>query len=265
MELIPATSFAARAQRTTHARTARHLRWRARAADVVVIGLGVVVGFAWLGMLDEDRNPLLLVVPALIGVASVGVLWNRSVPQALVRTAFWASFVCGTLVTVVKSSERAIVGASIAVPAAVALVLLSRVSRRARGHHPAHFLVVVLACADIAVHGLICAFVHEIEVWRLFGGIAVANAIGLFFFAGRGQRAPHVIANVVVIGLVFAFGPDFPHWFYGVLIGCALLQIGAVAATTLPAPLPKTSRTVGRVVVAAVAVIAALDIWVALS
>lgn len=263
MDLIPATSVAARTQWTTRERRAHRLRLQARAVDVVVAVLGVVVALFWLPLLSHEEEPSLLAVPVLIGVAASAVFWKRLVPQALARAAFWGSFLCASLIVFTgKSAAPPEQGAAlcIALAAAPALVLLSRVSRRARGHHPGSFVVVVLALADIGIHGLVCCFIPEPEILRLFGGIAALNAAGLLVFAVTGRRVPHVVANVAVVGLVLGVVDDFPNWFSLVLIGCALAQIAAMATTLLPQPSATTQRRAGRALAGAVALTAFVEV-----
>lgn len=212
----------------------RVMPWR-----VIAIGLTALSGLAWLAVLRLDWNPALALIAA--GVAASGTLVpvRARWAQALVRSALWASFVCGLAVSL-SGHGRCEMGPLLALPSGGALLLLSRLGRRLRGREPMLFVATVVAVADIGAHALITVFtlpevVHDHDL-LIFPAIAAANLVGLVLLRTIRTPWPHVVLNALIVAGAALDVAGVKGFVNVAIAACALVQIGAAIMAVRPPP-----------------------------
>ncbi len=236
----PSTSAAVFARLSS--KRARLRRFR-RAQTIGVALLTVLAGLAWSQLVRIDWNEGLVVVPILVACSGGAVFVRRVWGAVVVRASLWASFVCGVAIATGAGNDLGMKGLVVAWPAGLGLLCLGRFSRSLGGARPLLVALTALALADAAMHAIASAFI-VVDSLRdglrddgpliVFTFTAIANAIGLACILRLRVVWPHVLGNVVVIGLAVADVIGAKPFVNVVIGGAALLQI--VLAVLLKAP-----------------------------
>jgi hypothetical protein len=225
-----------------------------RAQTISVAILTVLTGIAWSQLARIDWNAGLVVVPVVVACTAGAVFVRRMWAAVIVRAALWGSFVCGVAVGIGAGNDLGGRGLFVAVPAGLGLLCLGRFSRSLGRARPLLIALAALALADATMHALASTFIlvdnlgdgtaatwpsgfHDEGPFIVFTFTALANAVGLACILRFRAVWPHVLGNVVVIGLAAADVIGAKPFVNVVIGGAALLQIAlAILLKAPPAP-----------------------------